>query len=224
MNLINSTNTVADEAIFIDENGNKITDPQQIQMLKNANMNSLQELRNYVASLEREFKTGVDAEGNFDTFADSIVRYSGIGTDRGDGANQYRYAKNLLKDLELAAQGKLRDGNGNVISAQKVAQKAQKHLEQLAQTNQDYQTSVNIAKMGVTLLPVIIVTTVATGGAASGGWLAAATGGAAGGGWVAAAAGGATLVTEGAIQTTNLLTSETGNTTENRAAAVQQTF
>lgn len=222
LNLINSTNTVADEAIFIDENGNKITDPQQIEMLKNANMNSLQGLRNYVASLEREFRTGVDAEGDFTTFADGIVRYSGVGTDRGDVENQYRYAKNLLRDLELAAQGKLRDGSGKVISAQKLAQETQKHLEQLAQTNQDYQTSVNIAKMGVTLLPVIIVTTVATGGAASGGWLAAAAGGSASAGWVAAAAGGATLVTEGAIQTTELLTSETGNTARNRAAAAQQ--
>lgn len=222
LNLINSTNTVADEAVFIDENGNKITDPQQIEMLKNANLNSLQGLRNYVASLEREFKTGVDAEGSFTAFADFTVRFSGVGTDRGDVANQYRYAKNLLRDLELAAQGKLRDGSGKVISAQKLAEKAQKHLEQLAQTNQDYQTSVNIAKMGVTLLPVIIVTTVATGGAASGGWLAAAAGGSASAGWVAAAAGGATLVTEGAIQTTELLTSETGNTARNRAAAAQQ--
>ena len=211
LDIIKNTNTAAKDAIFYDEKGNKITDPQQIEALTKANMNSLQGLRQYVAELERDFKMGVDEEGAFSDAANGLIRYSGLGTDRGDVANNYRYAKNLLKQLELAAQGKLRDSSGNVISAQELAKKVQNDIGKLSQTNADYKSSISMAKMGMVLAPVIVVTTVATGGGALAGWGSAAT-----------IAAGTTLVVEGGIQTTELLTSETGNTAENRASATQQ--
>lgn len=211
LDIINNTNTVAKDAIFYDEKGNKITDPAQIKALTKANMNSLQGLRQYVAELERDFKMGVDEEGAFSDAANGLVEYSGLGTGRGEVANNYRYAKNLLKQLELAAQGKLRDSSGKVISAQELAKKVQNDIGKLSQTNADYKSSISMAKMGMVLAPVIVVTTIATGGSAAVGWGSAAT-----------VAGATTAVVEGSIQATELLTSETGNTAENRASATQQ--
>ena len=211
LDIINNTNTAAKDAIFYDEKGNKITDPAQIKALTKANMNSLQGLRQYVAELERDFKMGVDEEGAFSDAANGLIEYSGLGTGRGKVANTYRYAKNLLKELELAAQGKLRDSNGKVISAQQLAKKVQNEIGKLSQSNADYKSSISMAKIGMVLAPVIIVTTVATGGAAATGWGSAAT-----------VAGATTAVVEGSIQATELLTSETGNTAENRASATQQ--
>ena len=211
LDLIKNTNTAAKDAIFYDEKGNKITDPVQIEALTKANMNSLQGLRQYVAELERDFKMGVDEEGAFSDAANGLVEYSGLGTDRGDVANNYRYAKNLLRQLELAAQGKLRDSSGKVISAQELAKKVQNDIGKLSQTNADYKSSISMAKMGMVLAPVIVVTTIATGGSAAVGWGSAAT-----------VAGATTAVVEGSIQATELLTSETGNTAENRASATQQ--
>ncbi|DAA80904.1 MAG TPA: hypothetical protein DCS44_03605 [Cyanobacteria bacterium UBA10660] len=211
LDIINNTNTAAKDAIFYDEKGNKITDPAQIEALTKANMNSLQGLRQYVAELERDFKMGVDEEGAFSDAANGLIEYSGLGTGRGEVANNYRYAKNLLKELELAAQGKLRDSNGKVISAQQLAKKVQNEIGKLSQSNADYKSSINTAKMGMVLAPVIVVTTVATGGAAAVGWGSTAT-----------VAGVTTAVVEGSIQATELLTSETGNTAENRASATQQ--
>lgn len=211
LDIINNTNTVAKDAIFYDEKGNKITDPAQIEALTKANMNSLQGLRQYVAELERDFKMGVDEEGAFSDAANGLVEYSGLGTGRGEVANNYRYAKNLLKQLELAAQGKLRDSSGKVISAQELAKKVQNDIGKLSQTNADYKSSISMAKMGMVLAPVIVVTTIATGGSAAVGWGSAAT-----------VAGATTAVVEGSIQATELLTSETGNTAENRASATQQ--
>lgn len=211
LDLIKNTNTAAKDAIFYDEKGNKITDPAQIEALTKANMNSLQGLRQYVAELERDFKMGVDEEGAFSDAANGLVEYSGLGTGRGEVANNYRYAKNLLKELELAAQGKLRDSSGKVISAQELAKKVQNDIGKLSQTNADYKSSISMAKMGMVLAPVIVVTTIATGGSAAVGWGSAAT-----------VAGATTAVVEGSIQATELLTSETGNTAENRASATQQ--
>lgn len=211
LDIINNTNTAAKDAIFYDEKGHKITDPAQIEALTKANMNSLQGLRQYVAELERDFKMGVDEEGAFSDAANGLVEYSGLGTGRGEVANNYRYAKNLLKELELAAQGKLRDSSGKVISAQELAKKVQNDIGKLSQTNADYKSSVSMAKMGMVLAPVIVVTTIATGGSAAVGWGSAAT-----------VAGATTAVVEGSIQATELLTSETGNTAENRASATQQ--
>ena len=211
LDIINNTNTAAKDAIFYDEKGNKITDPAQIEALTKANMNSLQGLRQYVAELERDFKMGVDEEGAFSDAANALVEYSGLGTGRGEVANNYRYAKNLLKQLELAAQGKLRDSSGKVISAQELAKKVQNDIGNLSQANADYKSSISRAKMGMVLAPVIVVTTVATGGGALAGWGSAAT-----------VAGATTAVVEGSIQATELLTSETGNTAENRASATQQ--
>lgn len=210
LDVLNNTNTIAKDEVFLDANGKKITDPAVIAQLKEANMASLKDLRAYVAQLEREYKMGVDEEGAFSDAANGLVRYSGLGTDRGDVANKYKEAKRLLAQLEAAANGKLRDSKGNVVSAQKLAQGITDKQKALQQTNADYESSIGMAKMVMTLAPVIAVTTVVTGGAGLTSWMAV----------------GGTMITtaavEGGIQTAELLTSETGNTAENRAAAVEQ--
>ena len=210
LDIINNTQCIARDEIFLDENGNKITAPTLIQNLKQRNMEALSQMREYVSQLEREFKMGVDEEGWLDNAGNALVRYSGIGTDRGDVANKYREAKRLLNQLEAAAQGKLRDSSGNVISAQQLAQSIIDKQDTLAQANNDYKSSVGMAKMGIVLAPVIVVTTVATAGTGAAGWAAVGVG------------AGVTATVEGAMYGTNLLTSETGNTAENRAAVTSQ--
>lgn len=210
LDIINSTQCIVNDEVFFDKNGNQITDPQQIENLRNANLEALSGMREYVAQLEREFRMGVDEEGWLDDTGNALVRYSGIGTDRGDVANRYREAKRMLQQLEAAANGQLRDGSGNVISAQDLAQSIIDKQGELEQVNADYKSSVGTAKMGIVLAPVIIVTTVATGGIGATGWAAVGIGAA------------TTGAVEGVMYGTNLLTSETGNTAENRAAVTSQ--
>ncbi len=210
LSIIDNTQCVVKDEVFLDENGNQITDPAQIADLKARNMEALSQMRDYVAQLEREFKMGVDEEGWLDDTGNALVRYSGIGTDRGDVANKYREAKRMLNQLEAAAQGRLRDSSGKVISAQQLAQNIIDKQDGLQQANVDYKSSVGMAKMGIVLAPVIVVTTVLTAGAGAAGWAAVGIGAA------------ATATVEGAMYGSNLLTSETGNTAENRAAVTSQ--
>ena len=207
MQLLADTKTISNEEIFYDANGNKITDPQQIAEIKNANMQSLEQMRQYVAELERDFKKGIDAEGTLSDMANGLSRYSGIGTDRDDVATEYRNAKLMLQQFEAAAQGKLRDSDGNVISAQDLAQQMLDKQNALAETNSDYKQTIAYGKMGIVLAPVIVATTVASGGAAAAGW------GTLG---VAAAGGVAAGATTYGVNALEYNTSYTGNTAEAR--------
>ena len=209
LDIINNTNTISSEEVFFDANGNRITDEAQIKQLKQQNLEALSEMRKYVAELKREFQMGVDEEGWLSDAGNGVLTYSGLGTDRTDVANKYKEAKNLLAQLEAAANGKLRNSKGQVVSMQSLAKEIVSKEQELSQTNGDYKSSVGMAKMGIVLAPVIAVTTVATGGTA-------------GAGWTALAAGGTTLVIEGTMYGTDLLTSETGNTAEAREATTKQ--
>lgn len=209
LDLINNTNTISSEGVFFDSNGNKITDEAQIEQLKKQNLEALAEMRKYVAELKREFQMGVDEEGWLSDAGNGILTYSGFGTDRTDVANKYKEAKNLLAQLEAAANGKLRNSKGQVVSMQSLAKEVISKEQELMKANGDYKSSVGMAKMSIVLAPVIAVTTVATGGTASAGW-------------ATLAAGGTTLVVEGTMYGTDLLTSETGNTAEAREATTKQ--
>lgn len=204
LNILSESRHVVSEAVFLDAEGKQITDPAQIKALTEANMNALKDMREYVAQLEREFKKGVDAEGAFSDAANWLSTYSGLGTDRSDVATEYRNAKLLLNQLEAAAQGKLRDSEGNVVSAQDLAQSIIDKENSLAQTNADYTTTIQTAKMGMILAPVILVTTVATAGTGAGFWTGAAI------------AGAATAGTEYGLNTIERVTSITGDTAEAR--------
>lgn len=205
--LLADTKNVVSESVFYDSEGNKITDPQQIEALKEANMQALGEMRNYVAELEREFKKGVDAEGWLSDAANGLSTYSGLGTDRDDVATEYKNAKVMLSQLEAAAQGRLRDSKGNVVSVQDLAKQVVDKQNSLATTNSDYKQTIAYGKMGIVLAPVMVVTTVASGGAAAAGWGTLATAA------VGGVAAGATTYGVNAIEYN---TSYTGNTAEAR--------
>jgi len=213
--LLADTKTISKEEIFYDANGNKITDPQQIKQIKSANMQSLEQMRQYVAELERDFKKGVDAEGLLSSWGNGILSHSGMGTDRDDVATQYRNAQLMLQQFEAAAQGKLRDSDGNVISAQDLAKQMMDKQNALAETNSDYKQSVAYAKMGIVMAPVIVATTVASGGAAAAGW------GTLG---VAAAGGAAAGATTYGVNALEYNTSYTGNTAEAREQNMQDSL
>ena len=207
LEMLADTKNIAKEEIFLDENGNKITDENKIKALKENNSRALSEMRKYVAELERDFKKGVDAEGCLSDFANSISEHSGLGTDRGDVATEYRNAKLLLKQFEAAAQGKLRDSKGKVVSAQDLAKQVMDKQNKLAETNSDYAQTIAYTKMGIVLAPVIAVTTIASGGSAALGWGTLATG------VVAGTAAGATTYGVNALE---YGTSYTGDTAEAR--------
>ena len=202
--IINDSKYTANEAVFYDAEGNQITDPGEIKMLTDENMSALNDMREYVAQLERDFKKGVDAEGGFSDLANGISTYSGLGTDRSDVENEYRNAKLLLNQLEAAAQGKLRDSEGNVISVQDLAQTVIDKENELAKTNAKYDSTIEMTKMGIILAPVIAATTIATAGTGVGFWASAGI------------AGTTTAAAEYGLNTIERATSITGDTAEAR--------
>ncbi len=207
LQLLADTKHIVQEEIFYDDKGNQITDAEQIEYIKNRNLSSLEEMRKYVAELEREFKKGVDAEGNLSDGANSLSEYSGFGTDREDVVNEYRNARLLLQQFEAAAKGRLRDSSGKVISLKDLTQQVVDKQEALVAANSDYKTTIAYGKMGMVLAPVIAVTIVATGGAGALGW------GTFGTAIVGGVAAGTTTYSIGAYEYN---TSYTGNTAEAR--------
>lgn len=207
LQMISDTKVIANDEIFLDENGKQITDKAQIAALKQTNMQALNEMRQYVAELERDFKKGVDAEGALSNLGNAALETSGWGTDRVDVANKYRNAKLMLKQFEAAAQGKLRDKDGKVISTKDLAKLTMAKQNELAKTNSDYKESIAYAKMAVVMTPVIVAS--------------------AGAGTVMGLAGAGTYVTSAVVGTVagatsygvnavEFNTSYTGNTSENR--------
>lgn len=219
--LLKNNNYYSNETVFLDENGQQITDPQQIENLKNANKASLSQLRDYVSQMEREFNMTVDSQGVLSGFVNDVSEFTGIGTDREDVRTAYTQARTLLNDLEMAAEGKLRDKNGNIISAQDLVNAKTKELQtQLAQTNGKYDQTIQYGKMIVVMAPVMGATIGASAAASAGVGALASTGvisaSATGGVTIAAtsivggAAAGGTMYGMNAIEYD---TSHTGKTT-----------
>ena len=204
LDMIKNTTFVSNEEIFYDENGKQITDTEQIQQIKDSNMQDLNNMRQYVAELEREFKKGVDAQGTFSNVANSVATHGKLGTDRGDVENKYRNAKLMLSQFEAAAQGKLRDSNGKVVSPQDLAKQMVDKQNKLAQANSDYTQTIEYTKMGIVLAPVLV---------ASGGAGAAVSGGVLVSSAASGLVAGATTYGVNAIEYN---TSYTGNTAEAR--------
>lgn len=210
--ILNSTYTVDSKSVFLDDKGNEITDSATINYIIQTQKDSLEELRKYVAELEREFNKTVDSEGNLSGTANYLSEYSGIGTDRDDVRTAYRQAKQWLNQLEAAAEGKLRDSNGKNISFQELSQKIMEKVEKL---NTDYNTTISYGKMVVVMAPVILVTIPVSAGASA---VAGAVGltGAAANLLVATTAGVAAGGTTYALNYAEMTTSVTGDTMEAR--------
>ena len=212
--LLADTKHIVKDEVFLDKNGNKINDSKQIENIKTANMQSLTEMRKYVADLERDYKKGVNEEGIFSGMANGLSKHYGFGTDRDDVANEYRNAKLMLQQFEAASQGKLRDSDGNVVSAQDFAKQILEKQNKLAETNGEYKSTIAYGKVAI-LAPVLAATTVATGGLAA----AAGLGTVGTTGVTAVVSTAATYGTE-AIEYN---TSNTGNIAENRENNFEET-
>ncbi len=207
LKIIADTRYSADEAVFYDNNGKQVTDKRVIKHITENNMKSLDLMRQYVAQLERDHKMEVDKQGKLSGWANSLSEYSGLGTDRSDVATRYNDAKQLLARMEIAAQGKLRDVDGNVISLQDLAKEAVAKENELAQTNSDYVSTIQTGKMAIVMAPVIAATVVASGGAAAVGLGTIGT---------AAVSGAATAATTYGMNALEYNTSQTGNTASAR--------
>ena len=212
LNLVSKSEQIVNEQKFLDENGNQITNKQDIILTTAENKIKLDEFREYVNQLERDFKAGVDAEGCLSDAANFLATEFNVGTDRGDVANEYREAKMLLTKMEAAAEGRLRDAEGNVITMEQLAEEAIQKEAELIKSQGAYDNTISTGKMVIVLAPVV-----AASGAASG---LAATGAAALGlsstmalGASSVASGVATGVITYGMETLEARTSYTGNTT-----------
>lgn len=157
VNLINNIPAYsAKEPVFYDDKGNKITDPQRINEIIQENENALKGAKEQIAMLEREHKMFVDTEGWYSNAANGFSAYMNLGTDRNDVAREYRSAKAIYQNMELAARGLLRDGNGNVISlSDYIDQEASKISSGLKSTNSNYKTSQTASKIILGSLPAV---------------------------------------------------------------------
>lgn len=200
--MLNNSYSYADikNAKIYDEKGNEITDPAKKQQYINANKESLENLRAYIRQVERGFEEQLGTEGDYSTMADYLSRGLGLGTNREDVYNQYRKAKDMLANLDKAAEGRLLDKDGKPVSFEKYAKLCNVEIGKISEAQQKYTTTNSMFKTGIILAPIVVVTTVATGG--SNVLLAAG------------ASGTATYLIEEGVNTWERKTSLTGNTTE----------
>ncbi|MBQ2611264.1 LysM peptidoglycan-binding domain-containing protein, partial [bacterium] len=200
--MLNNSYSYADikNAKIYDDHGMEITDPAKKQQYINANKESLENLRAYIRQVERGFKEQLGTEGDYSTMADYLSRGLGLGTNREDVYNQYRKAKDMLANLDKAAEGRLLDKNGKPVSFEKYAELCNVEIEKISEAQQKYTTTNSMFKTGIVLAPIVVVTTVATGG--SNVLL------------VAGASGTATYLIEEGLNTWERKTSLTGDTTE----------
>lgn len=186
---------------FFDENHNRITDPQTIEAIKQANLNNLSELRTLLAQLERELNIAAADEGCLSSLGRSIGSANVDGRLEGtyyeDLMAFYKYAHSKLSTMEQAANGTLQDAKGNIISYNDMQNQMREYLDRMAKRNNDFKTTGMYAKMGVILAPVVVGTMAVSGGTSSVVW----------GGVFA---GGATYT----LNTIEYSTSRTGYTTE----------
>ncbi len=149
--LVQNVRHAADDAVFKDEQGNIITDENAIKQITEYNLSTLEGYRQEVARLEREFKMTVDSQGSLSRAANSLSSATGLGTDRSDVKTQYEQAKINLQYLELAAQGRLRDASGEVVSMKQVAEE----IVDLSETNAAYDKTIQTGKTAIIMAPVI---------------------------------------------------------------------
>lgn len=194
--------TVSNETVFLDADGNRITNPELQNEIKARNCELVNEISAEITSMGRDFALKVDQEGGFSDFANNFNEVYGIGTTRADVKTIYGQTRMMQRRLELAAQGKLRDKHGNVISLHDEAKNLQEQLQKLAESTSDYETSLEYTKMGMVLAPIIIATApVSTSGVVA----------------TAVVAGGSTAVVEG---TAMMVEHETATTPTSTRAEV----
>ncbi len=206
LRIIESIRPISKDEVFYDENGKQITDPARIEEIKASNMEYVEAMRLNVAELEREFKKGVDTEGLLSNAANSVLRYVPV-KNRADVQAEYLDAKLQLQQLEAAAQGRLRDSNGKVISVEDLKKEHPELLNKLSRANSNYKQSIAMGKAGIVLAPVVGTTIVVSGGTAALGWGTLGT---------AAASGVTAGATTYAVNAVDYNTSKTGNTAEAR--------
>ncbi len=160
--------TVSNETVFLDADGNRITNPELQNEIMARNCELVNEISAEITSMGRDFALKVDQEGGFSDFANNFNEVYGIGTTRADVKTIYGQTRMMQRRLELAAQGKLRDKHGNVISLHDEAKNLQEQLQKLAESTTDYDEAQEYTKMAMVLTPIFIVTApVATTGVAT---------------------------------------------------------
>lgn len=116
------------------------------------NMQLLNPIRAAVYSLEAQHLDAVDGEGWKLDFVNQLRQQMFLGTTRADVTNQYAMSKAALNKLELAAKGQLVDANGNKVSFEDaVEQLTGKTVQDLQAINQEYVEHQAYGEMGVDL-------------------------------------------------------------------------
>lgn len=150
----------AEHPIFYDSDGNEITDYEVIAQIQSANQERTNQYKLQVASFKRAHDIGRDKQNGINHFADDLIYFAGVGTDKGDVSFEYQKANFNLYLLGLADKGLLCTSDGNSISSEEITQMLS--VKALEEINGDYETSIQYATMGIKAAPVIVVTLAAT--------------------------------------------------------------
>lgn len=114
------------------------------------NLATLAGLRVAVSDLEKAHLDDVDAEGWKLDFVNDIRQTLFLGSTRADVENQYAMTKSTISKLELAAKGQLVDADGNLIKFEDaVKQFTGKTIQELQSLNQQYQTHQQYGELGL---------------------------------------------------------------------------
>lgn len=114
------------------------------------NLATLAGLRVAVSDLEKSHLDDVDAEGWKQDLVNELRQTMFLGTTRADVANQYAMTKSTISKLEQAAKGQLVDANGNKISFEDaVEQLTGKTVQELQALNQEYMTQQAYGEMAL---------------------------------------------------------------------------
>ncbi len=120
------------------------------QAVINENLTTLSGLKVAVSDLEKSHLDKVDEEGWKQDLVNELRQTLYLGATRADVANQYAMSKSTISRLELAAKGQLVDANGKKISFEDaVKELTGKTVQELQALNQEYVTQQAYGEMAL---------------------------------------------------------------------------
>ncbi len=161
LEILNDTPQISQESVFLDDNGNQVTDPEKIEQMLDNNFEVMESYRIYMTEVERQFSISKGDEGWADKAANGFSKATSIGTDRGDVENEFLNVKAAFVRLQAASEGRLRDKDGKVVTPAQAQEDMNKAIEAFQTKVGKYETTKGLVKMGIVMAPVVVAAGVA---------------------------------------------------------------
>lgn len=156
LNMVKDASQITKENVFFDDDGNQVTDPEIIEYLIDVNSEVVDGYKAYMTEIERQFEITKGDEGWADKAANGFSRGTSIGTDRGDVENEFLNVRAAFNRLQAAAEGRLKDKDGNIVSPAQAQDDMNKAIEAFQTKVGKYETTKGLVKMGIVMLPVVV--------------------------------------------------------------------